>query len=164
MERLTNDPQQFIQQIKLELLTFEQEGNWESIFTYSELPYFLTYGFSYNWSFNTVSAKYRLRRKEWNSEYDHARFSEGIYNLDRLAILEKKVPLASKDKFAINSVDLNLLDLVEFEGIVLDGLMCELHLNSNDKTLEWNIDAEMNPELLNLIYTIRNWQREIKLS
>ncbi len=162
MERFTNNGEEFINQIKSELLEYELEEGWNEIFTYLEIPYFLGYAFSYNWSVNSKKEKYRLKRKEWNAEYDHSRFDKGIYNLDRLAVIEKEIRINSKDEINFKSIEWDAIDKVEFKGIVLDGLMCELQVHENGKSFKWNIDDEMNPELTKLVYTMRNWKREMK--
>lgn len=162
MEKFTNNKDKFIDQIKSELLSYEFEENWEEIFSYVEMPYFLNYAWSYNWSVNLVNLEYRLKRKEWNAEYDLRRFKNGVYNLDRLAIKEKKISFTLKDEKYFQSIAWNNINKVENNGIVLDGLICNLEVNKFQKSLHWNIDEEMNEELHKLVYTMRNWQREIK--
>ena len=162
MEKFTNDGNKFLHQIKSELLEYQLEENWQSIFTYLEMPYFLTYAFSYNWSKNSQNSKYRLKRKEWNAKFDHARFDKGIYNLDRLAIVEKNIAIRSKDAEYFNSIDWKAVDTVEFKGVVLDGLICELQIEEGNRVLTWNVDESMNTALKELVYTMRNWKREMK--
>ena len=162
MERLTNNRDELLQQIKLELLEYEQAKDWEAIFSYVELPFFLSYAWSYNWSKNRKTAKYKLSRKEWNAKYDLNRFNRGVYNLDRLAIIEKEIPISQNDEKYFSSIDWDTIKNVEFKGIVLDGLICELRIASKGKVINWNTDEEMNQDLNRLIYTMRNWKRETK--
>lgn len=161
MERFTNNRNEFLNQIKLELLEYENEEDWKEIFSYVELPFFLRYAWSYNWSINVKTSKYKLSRKEWNAEYDLNRFDKGVYNLDRLAIIEKEIPIIRNDEKYFSSIDWDTIKNVEFKGIVLDGLICELRIASK-KVLSWNTDDEMNQELNRLVYTMRNWKREMK--
>ncbi len=162
MEKLTNNRDEFLNQIKVELLGYESEGDWKEIFTYAEIPFFLRYAFSYNWSINIKTSKYRLKRKEWNAEYDHLRFNKGIYNLDRLAIKEKELLIDMEAENYLHSINWGNINTIEFKGIVLDGLMCELRIHKIEKSFNWNIDEEMNEDLTKLISVIRNWKREIK--
>ena len=162
MEKLTNDRNKFLNQIKLELLEYEVEENWKEVFTYVEVPFFLQYAFSYNWSVDSANSKYRLKRREWKAKYDHSRFDKGIYNLNRLAIVEKEILINSIDERYFNSIDWNKINTVEFKGIILDGLDCEFQMKDIKKSFSWNIDEEMNKELTELIYTIRAWKREIE--
>ncbi len=162
MERFTNNRDKFLNQIKLELLEYENEEDWKEIFSYVELPYFLRYAWSYNLSINSKTSKYKLTRKEWNAEYDLNRFKNGVYNLDRLAIKEKEIALSSTDTNYFHSINWNTISIVKFEGIILDGLICELRIANEKKSINWNSDSEMNLELSRLIYTMRNWKREMK--
>lgn len=162
MERLTNNRDKFLNQIKSELLEYENKEEWKEIFSYVELPFFLSYAWSYNWSINLKTLKYRLKRKEWNADYDLSRFNNGIYNLDRLAITEKEILINSTDENYFRTIDWNTINKVKFDGIVLDGLICELIISNNQKLLKWNSDSEMNQDLNRFIYTMRNWKREMK--
>lgn len=162
MERFTNNRDEFLNQIKIELLEYENEEDWKEIFSYVELPFFLRYAWSYNWSINVKKSKYKLLRREWNAEYDLNRFDKGIYSLARLAIREKEIPINQKDKKYLNSIDWKNIDKINFDGIVLDGLICELRIGEDEKSINWNYDSEMNQDLNKLVYTMRNWKREMK--
>ena len=162
MEKFTNNRDDYLNQIKTELLKYDLTENWKEIFIYAEIPFFLRYAFSYNWSVNSNSSKYRLKRKEWNAEYDHSRFNKGIYNLDRLAIVETEIQVNPEDQRFLASIEWNKVGTTKFEGIVLDGLVCELKIKKQKKSLNWNIDDEMNKELADLVKLIRNWKRELK--
>lgn len=161
MERFTNNRDEFLKQIKSELLQFENREGWKEIFAYVELPFFLRYAWSYNWSVNTKTSRFKLTGKEWNAEYDLNRFDNGVYNLDRLAIKEKEVSISKKDEIFFCSIDWNTIEKLKFEGIVLDGLICELRVAENQRLIQWNSDSEMNQALNELIYTMRNWGREM---
>jgi len=140
MEKITNNRDEYIKAIKSELIEYITEDNYKEIFTYIEIPFFLQYAFSYNWAINTQTLEYRLKRREWNAEYDHKRFDKGIYNLDRLAITEKEIPINQEDKNQLKSTKWELINKVNFKGIILDGLMCELRANESKKSLIWNSD------------------------
>ena len=162
MEWFTNNRDKFLNQIKSELLQYDNGEDWKEIFSYVELPFFLRYAWSYNWSINLKTSKSKLLRKEWNAEYDLNRFDKGVYNLDRLAIKEKEVSINKDDENLFSSIDWNTIGKVKFDGIVLDGLICELKISENEKLIKWNSDYEMNQELNELVYTMRNWKREMK--
>lgn len=162
MEKFTNNRDEFINKIKSELLEYEKGEKWKEIFSYAELPYFLNYAWSYNWAINLTTSKYRLKRKEWNAAYDLSRFENGIYNLDRLAIRETEISMNTIEESYFHSINWNTINKVKFKGIVLDGLICEIRIADNKKSLRWNTDHEMNQELNKLIYTMRNWKREMK--
>ena len=78
-----------------------------------------------------------------------------------MAIKETEISINPIEENYFRSIDWNMINKVKFEGIVLDGLMCELRINETKKSLKWNIDNEMNQELSKLIYTMRNWIREM---
>ena len=160
MERFTNDRNQFVEAIENELMEYEEQKDLEHLFTYVQVPFFLRYAFSYALWFDKNNSKYFLKRKEWNAKYDHSRFDKGIYNLDRVAIIEKEISLNEKDKAYFDEIEWQLLDNVEIEGIVLDGLTCKLKIGKENKVLEWNIDGKMNKKLKELVYLVRNWKRE----
>jgi len=158
MERFTNNIQEFIDQIKLELSGYELKDNYEYVYTYVEISQLLIYAYSYICVVDKVNSTCFLIRKEWNAMYDHSRFNKGIYNLDRLAIVEKEIEFKSEYSSLVKSINWNKIDTVEFNGIILDGLMCELRVSKPDKILNWNIDQEMNNELAQLITEIRSWE------
>lgn len=160
MERFTNDKNQFVEAIENELMEYEEQRDLEHLFTYVEVPFFLRYAFSYALWLDKNNSMYFLKRKEWNAKYDHSRFDKGIYNLDRLAIIEKEIFLDEEDKTYFNTIDWKLLDTIEFTGIVLDGLTCKLQIGKENKTLVWSPDSRMNNKLKELVYLIRNWKRE----
>ncbi|WP_291722185.1 hypothetical protein [Bernardetia sp.] len=160
MERFTNDRNQFVEAIENELMEYEKQKDFEHLFTYVEVPFFLRYAFSYALWFDKNNSKYFLKRKEWNAKYDHSRFDKGIYNLDRLAIIENEVSLNDTDRAYFDKVEWTLLNTIDFEGIVLDGLTCKLRIGKENKTLVWNPDSKMNNKLKELVYLIRNWKRK----
>ena len=162
MERFTTDGNELIKQIRSELLEYESEKDWKEVFTYAELPYFLTYAWSYHWSIHTKTSNYKLSRKEWNAKYDFKRFKNGIYNLDRLAIKKQEIPIHPTDEKYFCSIDWKKINKVQSERIVLDGLICELRIAQGEKLIQWNADSEMNQDLNKLIYTMRHWKREMK--
>ncbi len=162
MERFTNNRDKFLNQIKTEFLQYDNGEDWEEIFSYVELPFFLRYAWSYNWSINLKTSIFKLLRKEWNAEYDLNKFDKGVYNLDRFAIKEKEIAINKDDENLFRTIDWTTIDKVKFEGIVLDGLICELRIAKNGKFIKWNSDYEMNQGLNKLVYTMRNWKREMK--
>ena len=156
MERFTNDKIRFLNQIKVELFDFEDSANWITEFEYIEMPYFLNYAFSVNYSVNHAKNEFRLIQKNWNSEYDNSRFKLGIFNIDRLAISKEIIKTSKEENAKFNSIDKRKLETIDYEGIVLDGLICELKVPQIEKHLTWNVDKEMNDELSILVNQIRS--------
>ena len=158
MEQFTNDNIKFFDQIILELHDFDYDENWGIQFQYVEVPYLLRYGFSFCFLINGKESKFLQRT--WNSKYDRERFNLGVFNLDRLAVTQKDIHFNEDEKIFFNSINLSTLNTVEYKGIVIDGLFCEMKIPKHEKKFEWNIDKEMNTELENVISKIRAIQPE----
>lgn len=154
MEKFTNDRNKFIEQIKIELLDFENQENWISKFQYVEIPFFLFYAYSVDISINMQSDMLKMRMKNWEANYNLSRFQLGIYNLDRLAILERNIILKQKTSDFFRRIKYEQLKIIDFKGIILDGLTCELIVMDTNQHLKWNIDKEMNIELQKLVENI----------
>lgn len=148
MEIFSNSSTDYWKQIIKELTC---DSNVESQnFQYLEVEQLLTYGFS------VILPKLNphvLHIKVWNAEYDNNRFRNGIFNLSRLAISDRKINLNDKESQTIQLLIESALDLKESKGIVLDGLFCQLEIN--DKTLRWNTNTEMNDNLNKLVVFLR---------
>jgi hypothetical protein len=158
MEQFTNDNIKFFDQIIKELQDYDYDENWEIQFQYAEVPYLLRYGFSFCFLKNGKETKFLQRT--WNSEYDRERFNLGVFNLDRLAVTQKDIHFNEDEKIFFNSINLSTLNTVEYKGIVIDGLFCEMKIPKHEKKFEWNIDKEMNSELEKVISKIRAIQPE----
>ena len=102
----------------------------------------------------------KFLQRTWNSKYDRERFNLGVFNLDRLAVTQKDIHFNEDEKIFFNSINLSTLNTVEYKGIVIDGLFCEMKIPKHEKKFEWNIDKEMNTELENVISKIRAIQPE----
>ncbi len=153
MEKLTNNREEYFSQIRKELLDFRTESGWRKEFGFLEVPYFLTYGFAVG--FFTKDKEGRLVCRKWNADYDNSRFQLGIYNVDRLAIAEESIEIAKDDNEFFQSIDLEKIDILSHDGIVLDGLHCELQITETGKVLNWNMDDEMNEAMTTLVNRIR---------
>lgn len=153
MEKFTNDSILYFEKIVSELEDFKSDENWKIQFQYVEVPYFLNYGFSFCFLKNKNDSK--LIYKKWNAELDAEKFQLRIYNLDRLAIVQKELNINPKDILFFNSIDLVKVNIIERNEIVLDGNFCKMTIPKNNQILEWNINEEMSSELKKLIYKLR---------
>ena len=150
MERLTSDRDSYLKEVIKELTEIDLLKNEESRFTFCEVGQLFTHGYSVSLIFGE---KEYLKIKLWNADYDNDRFKLGIFNLDRLAVTERNFYLSESELNKVNGILEQELDTKDYAGIVLDGLFCQL--NMENKTLMWNIDAEMNENLNNLISILR---------
>jgi len=149
MEKFSNNRYDYWNQIKKELL--ETNDSEEFRFQYLEIGQLLSHGFSVTLNEKNPS---ELELKIWNAEYDNKRFNKGIFNLDRLAIVSKKVKLNSQESETINRLLDSELELTNWGGIVLDGLSCQFEING--RKLDWNTNEEINNDLTELVELIRN--------
>jgi|GEM_PF-2296967 len=155
MEKLTNSREEYFSQIRKELLDFRTESGWLKKFGFLEVPYFLTYGFAVGFFTKNNEEEGRLVCRKWNADYDNSRFQLGIYNVDRLAIAEESMKIAKDDDEFFQSVDLEKMDILSHDGVVLDGLHCELQIPETGSLLNWNMDDEMNDAMISLVNRIR---------
>ncbi|WP_299890921.1 hypothetical protein [uncultured Lacinutrix sp.] len=150
MERLTTNRDSYFKEVIKELTEIDLSNNEESKFVFCEIGQLLTHGFSVSL---ILGEKEYLRMKIWNSHYDNERFKLRIFNLDRLAVTERDLDLSEFELNEVNGILEQELDTKKYAGIVLDGLFCQLKIGN--KTLEWNIDEEMNKNLNSLITILR---------
>jgi len=153
MEKFTNDNNAFIAQGKKELFDFPAHPDWVGLFQYVEMPYFLTYAFSVQLAINNSQSHFQIRHKVWNTQFDLTRFSKGIFNLSRLAVIEKESVVLLPSE--VPNIPLAGITTKEITSVVLDGLICEMKIPSLQKHFTWNIDKEMNDELDRLVTWIR---------
>ena len=150
MERLTTNRDSYFKEVIKELTEVDILENEWSKFTFCEVGQLLTHGYSVS----LISGKKQyLKIKIWNSDYDNERFKLGVFNIDRLAVTERNFELSAFELNEVNGILEKDLDTKDYGGIVLDGLFCQLKIRN--KTLEWNIDEEMNNNLNNLISILR---------
>ena len=150
MERLTTDRDSYFKEVIKELTEIDLHENETNKFTFCEVGQLLTHGYS----ISLISGeKVYFKMKMWNSDYDNERFKLRIFNLDRLAVTERNFDLSEFESNNLNGILEQELDTKDYDGIVLDGLFCLL--KTKNKTLEWNIDEEMNENLNNLISILR---------
>ncbi len=158
MENFTNDNIEFFNQIIRELNHFEYDQEWDIQFQYVEIPYLISYGFSF--CFLKKGKETKFLQRTWDSKYDRERFNLGVFNLDRLAVTQKEIHFSEEDKNFFDSINLSKLNTVENKGIVIDGLFCQMKITKHEKKFDWNIDEEMNSELEKVISKIRAIQPE----
>ena len=149
MEKFSNKREDYWEQIKKELTNSNDSQDFQ--FQYLEMGQLLSHGFSVT---QTKKNPEELILRIWNAEYDNKRFDKGIFNLDRLAITEKKVKLILQESETINRLLNSELELTNWGGIVLDGLFCQFEID--DRKLIWNINEEINNNLIILVELLRN--------
>ena len=149
MERLSNSREEYWSQIKKELSGTNDSGGFR--FQYIEIGQLLSHGFSVTL---TDKQPQVLVVRTWNATYDNGRFDQGIFNLDRLAITNRTVPLSLQESDTVNRLLNTEIELKNRVGVVLDGLFCQLE--HNGRKLDWNTDEEMNDNLTELVELVRN--------
>lgn len=150
MERFSNHGGDLMKQLKVELSSATVREGETAVFTYVEIGQLLSHAYAVSY---IEGVENLLRLKVWNCTYDFKRFKFGIYNLDRLAILESDISLTSKQLNTLDSLLAEDIATVKLDRIVLDGLHCKLSLK--EQTLVWNIDQSMNTSLLKLVSIVR---------
>ncbi|GGG08168.1 hypothetical protein GCM10011344_05910 [Dokdonia pacifica] len=149
MERFSNSTEAYWNQIQKELLNGYDSKDFR--FQYLEMGQLLSHGFSIA---QTKRNSTQLIVKVWDAAYDNKRFSKRIFNLDRLAITDKKVELTGQELERINRLLNTKLDLTNWGGIVLDGLFCQFEINN--KKMDWNVNEEINDNLTELVELLRS--------
>ena len=151
MERFTNCRTEYWNAIKTELLNFsEYERDQSQLFTYLEMGQLLTHGFAVQQTSKNIND---LKLRVWDSAFDNKRFNLGIYNLDRLAVTEKTICLNSMDTHKIKRWLAQRPELINWNGIIVDGLFCQLEIK--DEKIEWNINAQINSDLVKFVEFLR---------
>jgi len=151
MERLTTDSLKYFNEVKKELTDIHVKENEILKFTFCEIGQLFSHGFSVSYLKGDSNI---LKIKKWNAEFDNKRFNLNIYNLDRLAVIEKTVKLTPREIKKIENILEFKLELKKVDGIILDGLFCEF--KTDEYSLNWNINEELNSEFSNLIEFLRN--------
>ena len=149
MEKFSNNRKEYWNQVKKELKGSIQSDDFR--FQYVEIGQLLTHGFSVTL---TKKNPQELDLKIWDAEYDNTRYDKGIFNLNRIAITEKKVELNSRELDTIKRLLNSSLELNNSDGIVLDGLFCQFEIK--DIKLNWNANEEINKNLNELVKFLRN--------
>lgn len=149
MEKFSNSRTEYWDRIKSELL--EAPDSEKFRFRYLQIGQLLSHGFSI---FQLEGNPLQLILKIWKAEFDNQRFKKGIYNLDRLAIIQGSIDLSLEEARRIEELLDAELKLSDCGGFVLDGLLCELDLEN--KKLVWNCNVEINDHLLNLVEFLRH--------
>jgi hypothetical protein len=149
MENFSNNRTDYWNQIKLKLLDSKDYKDFR--FRYLEMGQLLTHGLSIT---QVDSHRMKLILKIWKADFDNKRYDKGIYNLDRLATNEKIIELNSEEVKKIDGLLNKELKLTDREGIVLDGLYCQLETEKNK--LVWNSNEEINRNLIELVELLRS--------
>ena len=155
MERITNDNIKVFEQLKIELSYSEEKATHNLLFCYTEISQLMIYAYSFIALKDKNKEQYQYFIKLWDSNYDKNRFNLGIFNIDRLAIKEREITLDEIEHNSIQQLYQKPLRTKEYEGIVLDGLFCQLNIPAQKRNLEWNIDGEMNHDLSNFVLILR---------
>ncbi len=96
MERLTNDISKLLEAAKQEIQDFVVGENEQILVVFSEFPSVV--GMPYQIVLiNDNQGAVRFCLRAWDKEYDLIRWKNGIYNLDRLRIIEKEHLLLSEE-------------------------------------------------------------------
>jgi hypothetical protein len=150
MERISRDTIVLFNELKKELADFELEQKEKLKFTYCEIGQLLTHAFSVSL---TTLDKHFLRIKNWNTEFYKEGFELGFFNLDRIAITEKKIELTDSEFSKIQEIIEKDLSKIKINGITLDGLFCQLKIDNS--LIQWNTNEEMNENLSELVFILR---------
>ncbi|MDF1698092.1 MAG: hypothetical protein P1U56_19750 [Saprospiraceae bacterium] len=148
MEKFSNNRTAYWNQIIAELLTVTDAEEFR--FQYLEVGQLLSHGFSITQFKNNSSL---LIIKIWNAKLDNLRFNKGVYNLDRLAIYTHQVEWNPLEEENVSQLVDAELGLSNWNGVVLDGLFCQLEIDN--KKFKWNINEEMNDSLNKFISILR---------
>ena len=155
MAKVSNQISAYVEQINVELSTFNCPKDWESPLYYQEKGQVLLHAYSVRWLQSTVTGEARLLLRTWNiprrGEWDPL----GIFHLDRLSITEKIYPLPAEEQAYLAAFRLDAMATQPSRYIVLDGLHCSLSIPALVRTLHWNLDDEMNDTLRDLIAFLR---------
>lgn len=152
MERITTDRLEYFQEIRKGLLDTSSLNDQKPVFIYCEVGQLLTHGYSIHFLMGETNG---LLIKEWDAAYDSERFRLGIFNLDRLKIIERYISLSQEESAEINNLLKLYPDIIKLDRIVLDGLFCEFIFK--ELTLCWNTEQEMNPGLSGLVSFIKRF-------
>src|SRR5690349_12066838 len=96
VEGLTNDWIKFLSAVKSELSFVDLTDSEKMVLIYSEFPAFGKDSFSIFVVENVQTGKLKIKRKDWDAEYDLKRFETGIYDLGRICIRLRTIELEDK--------------------------------------------------------------------
>jgi hypothetical protein len=145
MERLSNNYQDLIKQVRQEFNIVELEGGENLLAKYSEIPWFPGGQFCISIISNAEGNGAKLVKKVWDSDYDLNRFSVGIYNLDRLCIKKEEINLATAQynelEILLNSITQLPHTLNDESYTVLDGIEYDLTVNTKQERhqYQWRV-------------------------
>ncbi|GAB5398907.1 MAG: hypothetical protein Aureis2KO_04920 [Aureisphaera sp.] len=151
MERITRDTVALFNELKKELTGLDVAENETIAFTYCQISQLWHHAFSVSL---TIGNQNVWRIKNWNTNFYRKGFENGWFNLDRIAINEKKIEISDPEFSKIQALLDKDLSKNKVSGFILDGLFCQLKIGN--KILEWNIDREMNENLTNLTSLLRD--------
>ncbi|MEM8887180.1 MAG: hypothetical protein AAGD28_04265 [Bacteroidota bacterium] len=149
MERITNDMQRLFEEARKEITDFSLAEGETMICSLYEYPAIVGQPYQMVLILDQHN-KMRFSSRSWDRTYDLIRWKEGIYNLDRLRILEKDMLLIESQTKKLRTelekiATKNLPQSLEKEGaLVLDGSEWRLHINWNKLELnyEWKASNE----------------------
>jgi hypothetical protein len=152
MEKFTNSTSVLVESAQNELLDFPKNIDNQIVITYAEFPHFQN-AFAVHLQMEK-NGQILLVKKIWDKLFDLQRFPLGLYNLDRLKIVENEFRLneIQKEDFLEIIQQLKSVDLpqkLEDEGwIVLDGVeyLLDIQLLSIHQKYTWRI-ANKNIEV-----------------
>ena len=153
MERLSNSYEELQKAAKRELENFSLKTGEKVIAYFSEFPSIAGFPFKIVLVENAEGAIYSSFR-QWDTEYDFTRWSNGIYNLDRLRIITDRKFLSPSDTTCVKIwlMDMWRIELPETlqndKAIVLDGADWTFGFHSDNLEVEYkwraaNADIEL---------------------
>ena len=103
MEKLSNNITNLLKASQVEIEAFVITESDQIIVSFSEIP--SVAGFPYKIAIiEDKNGNIRMESRQWDTEYDLNRWSNGIYNLDRLRIITKNKPLTYPQQEQLNTL------------------------------------------------------------
>jgi hypothetical protein len=157
-ERLTNDMTRFTTQVKKELIAPIRHAGNTTQAVYCEVICLMRNYFAIHY---VTGNENKLCLRTWNSHYDMDRFSNGLYNLDRPAIVQKDIPLTSQQVSRIDPLLEKRVAITKYDGVVLDGVESYVTNHRLQPAIEyyWNemdMVDEQTAELIRFLKLIAN--------
>lgn len=116
-ERLTNRWYDILEELEKEMTVADENSEGTTMLVYVEIKMVDYLSIHY-----IKGEKNKLVVRIWNREYDMNRFSNGVYNLDRLAVTENIIALTPEHAARIDQLSASKPEIIPWSGIVLDGL------------------------------------------
>lgn len=166
MEKLSNDIDELRKVSKMEIENFAISDNERMLMYFLEFPSIA--GFPYKIVLiKEDSGNIRIAFRQWDTEYDGKRWSNGIYNLDRLRIMESGRYLSQAETEHFNHLILNLVgeelpkSINDKSALVLDGYNWEFGINYSGINVDYqwkvaNTQIELFAPLIEFINTAHN--------